>query len=118
MVDRGDPYDNGLTPVGYYDGTVHEGFLTHDSALPYGANDMAGNVYDWVNDFYSELYYQECYDAGITYNPQGPDSGSGYVTRGSAHLYEQFKLRSAYRGAYYPSFRGAYIGIRWVRDAS
>ena len=115
-LDSGDPYDNGLTPVGYYDGNAHDGFLTHDSASPYGAYDMAGNVYDWVNDFYGEFYYQECLDSGTVDNPQGP--GSGYVIRGSAHLYEQFKQRSAYRGAYYPSFRGAYIGIRCVREVS
>ena len=49
-------------------------------------------------------------------NPQGPKQGSGRVIRGSAFLYETFKLRSAYRGAYYPSFQGAYIGIGCIRE--
>lgn len=90
---------------------------------------MAGNVYEWCNDFFGEDYYQECYDNshsgdeespmfGVVVNPRGPASSFGHVIRGSAFLYETFKLRSAYRGAYYPSFRGAYIGIRCACDVS
>jgi sulfatase modifying factor 1 len=95
---------------------VHGDFSTYDNASPYGAYDMAGNVYEWIGDSYGEHYYQECYDTGTVTHPQGPERGSGYVIRGSAFLYETFKQRSAYRGAYYPSFRGAYIGIRCVRE--
>jgi prepilin-type processing-associated H-X9-DG protein len=115
-LDSGDPHDNGLTPVGYFDGSVRGEFATHDNASPYGAYDMAGNVYEWIRDYYGEDYYQQCKDAGIVENPQGPDSSFGYVIRGSAFQYETFKQRSAYRGAYYPTFRGAYIGIRCVRE--
>ncbi|MFC2103582.1 SUMF1/EgtB/PvdO family nonheme iron enzyme, partial [Bacteroidota bacterium] len=117
-LDSGDPYEQGLTPVGYYDGSTYGNFLTHDNSSPYGAYDMAGNVYEWCNDFYSEDYYQVCYNMGTVTNPLGPLSGSIYVIRGGAFLYETFKLRSAYRGAYYPTFRGAYIGIRCVREES
>ncbi len=112
-LDSGDPYDNGLTPVGYYDGSVYGDFSTHDNASPYGAYDMAGNVYEWIND-----YYQEGYETGTVTNPQGPEGGSSHVIRGSAFLYETFKQRSANRGAYYPSFRGVYIGIRCVREVT
>jgi formylglycine-generating enzyme required for sulfatase activity len=110
-LDSGDPYEEGLTPVGYYNGSVYGDFATHDNASPYGAYDMAGNVYEWILD-----YYQENYSPEMATNPQGPGRGSGHVIRGSAFLYEIFKQRSAYRGAYYPSFRGAYIGIRCVRE--
>jgi sulfatase modifying factor 1 len=115
-LDSGDPHDNGLTPVGYYDGSMRGEFSTHDNASPYGAYDMAGNVYEWIRDYYGEDYYQQCKDAGMVENPQGPDSSFGYLIRGSAFQYETFKQRSAYRGAYYPTFRGAYIGIRCVRE--
>jgi formylglycine-generating enzyme required for sulfatase activity len=117
-LDSGDPYETGLTPVGYYDGRVEGGFSTQDNASPYGAYDMSGNVYEWCSDRFSEVYYQESQNAGIVEDPQGPRGGSGYVIRGSAFLYETFKQRSAYRGAYYPAFRGPYIGIRCVREAT
>lgn len=117
-LDSGDPYEKGLTPIGYYDGSTHGDFSTHDNASPYGAYDMAGNVYEWCSDLYSEYYYQDCHDTGTVADPQGPEQGSTHVIRGSAFLYETFKQRSAYRGAYYPSFRGAYIGIRCVREVT
>lgn len=124
-LDSGDPFDNGLTPVGYYNGRKHGDFQTHSNASPYGAFDMAGNVYDWCNDYYGEHYYKTCNmmggaeseNTGVVENPQGPVIGAIHVIRGSAFAYETFKLRSAYRGAYYPSFRGSYIGFRCVREA-
>jgi formylglycine-generating enzyme required for sulfatase activity len=47
----GDPFDNGTTPVGYYDGTNQNGYQTVDAPSDYGAYDMAGNVVEWVNDW-------------------------------------------------------------------
>ena len=40
-------------------------------ASPYGALDMAGNVWQWVNDWFSDTYYQ----SSPSSNPLGPDSG-------------------------------------------
>ena len=115
-LESGDPYDDGLAPVGFYDGSKHDGFETCDNASPYGARDMAGNVYEWCRDGYGSTYYQECLDAGTVRNPQGTKSKTGYVIRGSAFAYEIFKQRCACRGSYYPAAREAYIGIRLVRE--
>ena len=47
-------------------------------ASPYGALDMAGNVWEWVADWYDANYYANSPDR----NPPGPDSGQLRVMRG------------------------------------
>jgi serine/threonine-protein kinase len=68
-------------------------------ASPYGALDMAGNVAEWVNDLYSDNYYQQ----SPLKNPTGPTSGDLYsrMIRGGSWSDYGRQVRSASRELFY-----------------
>jgi formylglycine-generating enzyme required for sulfatase activity len=83
-------------------------------ASPYGALDMAGNVWEWVNDWYDSGYYANSPES----NPQGPATGTYRVLRGGDwHNYDD-ELRVAYRLYSYdggwPTHQSDDIGFRCV----
>lgn len=79
-----------------------------DGASPYGALDMAGNVCEWVNDWYDKAYYGNSPAA----NPSGPDSGDDRVVRGGSVGYVGLQARAAGRSANSPSQGGNVLGFR------
>ena len=81
-------------------------------ASPYGAMDMAGNVWEWTADWYSSDYYEQTPVEGWV-NPEGPVSGVYRVLRGGSWLnFDPVLLNSSFRNFLTPANRFSYLGFR------
>jgi len=83
------------TPVGFYNGSTYDGYVTLDSPSPYGIYDMAGNVWQWTADVYPAQHYR-------------------YMRGGSKDLYDN-NLRVWVRNNATPTFTSPGVGFRCVR---
>lgn len=93
----------GTTPVGSYPKGVS----------PYGALDMAGNVWEWVGDWYGD------YSSGTVSNPTGPSYGEMRIMRGGSFSGTAIDYyRGSYRFSRNPTSTDANVGFRCVRNTS
>jgi formylglycine-generating enzyme required for sulfatase activity/LysM repeat protein len=99
-------YDDGYAmtaPVGSYE----------NGRSPAGAYDMAGNIWEWTNDWYDSDYYGQSPDA----NPTGAESGEDKVVRGGSWFDTGNFAATAIRFPAPPIESGDSIGFRCVQDA-
>jgi formylglycine-generating enzyme required for sulfatase activity len=96
-------WGRGTLPVGSFPGGVS----------PYGCLDMAGNIMEWCNDWFSSTYYS----ISPSSNPQGPLSGTDRVCRGGNWgCAGPSLLRCVDRDYDYMDHKSYMIGFRVVRD--
>ncbi len=73
-----------------------------DGKSKFGVQDMAGNVFEWVNEWYSDTYYKNT----PSENPAGPTEGSYRVLRGGGWNSNGVFLRTSSR-SFDPDFNNA-----------
>lgn len=150
--DSQDPYDGTnaslypfTTPVKFYDGSLRlktdynwpgssANYQTTNGANSFGLFDIAGNVWELLNDWYGQNYYS----LSPTDNPTGPATGfimpdgkpyrgmrggnwyNGYTTTSINDGHSRISNRnpSYYRGPQDPNHPWYHIGFRFTRNYS
>lgn len=79
-------------------------------ASPYGAENMAGNVFEWVEDGYHPRFYRE----SPAKDPVYTGGGQHRVLRGGAFVLEIEDLTTTLRNRQYPEEGQDYVGFRLV----
>ena len=85
---------------------------THPAgASPYGVQDMAGNAWELIYDWYQQDYYS----VSPAENPTGPEEPTGYKSeRGGAWFYEADLMTAIWRNNLPPTAHYLYVGFRCV----
>jgi formylglycine-generating enzyme required for sulfatase activity len=82
-----------------------------EGASPYGALDMAGNLGEWVGDWFAPGY-----DTSDLRDPGGPSSGYSRVTRGGSFREYARRMKTFSRGDHRPGDWFGHVGFRCAAD--
>jgi formylglycine-generating enzyme required for sulfatase activity/serine/threonine protein phosphatase PrpC len=105
------------TNIGGQAGPMPVGSLGDESASRYGALDMAGNVSEWVADWYDPAYYQAL-EVNPRDNPKGPAGpGEQRVHRGGSFADAPAFVRTTHRLSAAPDDGYSTVGFRCAWDA-
>jgi formylglycine-generating enzyme required for sulfatase activity len=107
-----DPPDAQRSNFGKHVGDTTLVGLYLSGASPYGALDMAGNVWEWTSDWYAEVSYAN----SPAQNPTGPSGGDLRVRRGGSWKADAINVRTADRYGFDPDNRRDVLGFRCVRS--
>jgi serine/threonine-protein kinase len=107
----GNTFDRSKLGLGPGNDTARVG-SNPEGASPYGVLDMAGNVLEWVADWYSADYYTQ----SPVRNPQGPATGVENVLRGGRWWDVEYDLRTTRRWHLGSNERNPALGFRCARD--
>lgn len=101
LADRDPAFDDGhkdTAPVDSYP----------EGRSAFGLYNMAGNVFEWVNDWYDPTAYSGASDI----NPMGPAAGVTKVMRGGSWLSSAEDLKTTQRDLFEPAVARANLGFR------
>jgi len=86
--------------------------LIEDGAGPYGTLDMAGNISEWVNDWYYNKFYTTSPDT----DPKGPGFGLYKIYRGGDYEKLGHELRTSNRMILQADNLTAAVGARCCKS--
>ena len=105
----GDEWDASRANVARADGELQAVGSYASGRSLYGVDDLAGNVWEWVNDWYDPEYYA----SSPMHAPAGPQIGQTKVARGGAWTDAPALVRSFTRlGVFPPEYSSKVIGFR------
>lgn len=105
-------FDDNVSGTDYCVGDTDHVGARSSGASPYDVMNMAGNVWEWVNDWYSSSYYS----VSPSSNPQGPATGFYRVLRGGSWGEGDYLVRSALRLNGIPDYGDFLFGFRCARS--
>lgn len=101
--EKDDGFENRIAPVGSYP----------EGKSYFGVMDMAGNVWEWTADWYSDVYYLH----SPKQNPKGPEVGSWRVLRGGSWIDKLTRCSTTFRFYLYPTLKTSFVGFRLAKTA-